>query len=49
MKLTLFYLGIIVLFNLMVTMSVRVYAEHEFMRANTAQRSEVKQWVINFF
>jgi two-component system, OmpR family, sensor histidine kinase CiaH len=49
LKLTLFYLGIIVLFNLMVTMSVRVYAEHEFLRANTEQRSEVKQWVLHFF
>lgn len=49
LKLTLFYLGIIVLFNLMVTMSVRVYAEHEFLRANTEQRSEVRQWVIQFF
>ncbi|HEY5668335.1 MAG TPA: ATP-binding protein [Candidatus Saccharimonadales bacterium] len=49
LKLTLFYLGIIVLFNLMVTMSVRVYAEHEFLRANTEQRSEVRQWVVQFF
>lgn len=49
LKLTLFYLGIIVLFNLVVTLSVRVYAEHEFLRSNTAQRSEVKQWVVRFF
>lgn len=48
-KLTLFYLGIIVLFNLVVTLSVRVYAEHEFLRSNTAQRSEVRRWVIHFF
>lgn len=49
LKLTFFYLGIIVLFNLLVTMSVRVYAEHEFLRANTEQRSEVRQWVVHFF
>lgn len=48
-KLTLFYLGIIVLFNLVVTLSVRVYAEHEFLRSNTAQRSEVRRWVVDFF
>ncbi len=43
-SLTLFYLGIIVLFNLMVTLSIRVYAEHEFLRSNIAQRSAVEQW-----
>lgn len=48
-SLTLFYLGIIVLFNLMVTLSIRVYAEHEFLRSNTEQRSEVKRWAIHFF
>ena len=48
-KLTLFYLGIIVLFNLVVTLSVRVYAEHEFLRSNNAQRSEVRRWVVRFF
>lgn len=49
LKLTLFYLGIIALFNLTVTLSVRVYAEHEFLRSNTIQRGEVRQWVIRFF
>lgn len=48
-NLTLFYLGIIALFNLAVTLSVRVYAEHEFLRANLAQRSEVQQWAVDFF
>lgn len=48
-KLTLFYLGIIVLFNLVVTLSVRVYAEHEFLRSNVAQRGEVREWVVRFF
>ncbi|HEU4914781.1 MAG TPA: ATP-binding protein [Candidatus Saccharimonadales bacterium] len=49
LKLTFFYLGIIVLFNLLVTLSVRVFAEHEFLRSNTVQRSEVREWVIRFF
>lgn len=49
LKLTLFYLGVIVLFNLVVTLSVRVYAEHEFIRSNTAQRSEVRRWVVHLF
>lgn len=49
LKLTLFYLGIIVLFNLAVTLSIRVYAEREFLRSNVVQRSEVKEWVIRFF
>jgi two-component system, OmpR family, sensor histidine kinase CiaH len=49
LKLTLFYLGIIVLFNLLVTFSIRVYAEQEFLRSNVAQRSEVKEWVVHFF
>jgi signal transduction histidine kinase len=37
------------LFNLLVTLSVRVYAEHEFLRSNFAQRNEVKRWVVHFF
>ena len=49
LKLTLFYLGILALFNLTVTLSVRVYAEHEFLRSNTVQRGEVRQWVVRFF
>lgn len=48
-NLTLFYLGIIVLLNLAVTLSVRVYAEREFIRSNIAQRSEVQQWAVDFF
>jgi two-component system, OmpR family, sensor histidine kinase CiaH len=49
LKLTLFYLGIIALFNLTVTLSVRVFAEHEFLRSNIVQRGEVRQWVGRFF
>jgi two-component system sensor histidine kinase CiaH len=48
-KLTLFYLGILVLFNLTVTMGVRVYAEHEFLRSNDIQRNEIRDWVGRFF
>ncbi|HSD56102.1 MAG TPA: HAMP domain-containing sensor histidine kinase, partial [Candidatus Saccharimonadales bacterium] len=29
--------------------SVRVYAEHEFLRSNFVQRNEVKRWVVHFF
>jgi two-component system sensor histidine kinase CiaH len=49
LKLTLFYLGIIVLFNLVVTFSVRVYAEREFLRSNDIQRIEVHDWATRFF
>jgi len=48
-KLTLFYLGILALFNLTVTLSVRVYAEHEFLRSNVVQGSAVRQWADRFF
>jgi signal transduction histidine kinase len=44
-SLTLFYLGIIVLFNLVVTLSIRLYAEHEFLRSYAVQTSEVREWV----
>lgn len=49
LKLTLFYLGIIVLFNLAVTLSIRVYAEREFLRSNIAQRTEVRDLVVQIF
>ena len=42
LSLTLFYLGIIVLFNLLVTLSVRIFAEHEFQRGAAAQRQEIR-------
>lgn len=45
LSLTLFYLGIIVLFNLLVTLSVNVYAEREFIRSDVQQLSEVQHWV----
>ena len=48
-SLTLFYLGIIVLFNLLVTFSIRVYAEHEFLRSNAEQYSEVQQMAARLF
>ncbi len=49
LQLTLFYLAIIAMLNLLVTLSVRVYAEQEFLRSNNAQRSEVREWVVRFF
>jgi len=48
LQLTLFYLGVIVMFNLVVTLSARVYVEHEFLASNTVQRSEVREWVTHF-
>ena len=39
--LTLFYLGIIVLFNLLVTVSIRVFAEREFRQAIVQQRQDI--------
>ena len=44
LQLTLFYLAIIVVFNLTVTVSIRVIAEHEFLRANSVQRIGVVNW-----
>lgn len=41
-SLTLFYLGIIVLFNLLVTISVRVFAEYEFRQAIQQQRQDIR-------
>lgn len=49
LKLTLFYLGILVLFNLTVTLSVRVFAEREFLRSNVVQRGEVREWALHVF
>jgi signal transduction histidine kinase len=48
LKLTLFYLAIIAMLNLLVTLSVRVYAEQEFLRSYTVQRSEVREWFVRF-
>lgn len=46
LKLTLFYLSIIFIFNLAVSLSVRVIAEQEYLRANYGLQSEVKEWGI---
>ncbi len=48
-KLTLFYLVIIVMFSLVVTITIRVVAEHEMLRSNSVQRSEVKEMVVRYF
>jgi signal transduction histidine kinase len=49
LKLTLFYLVIIVMFSLVVTVTIRVVAEREFIHANSVQRSEVKELVVRYF
>ncbi len=47
-KLTLFYLAILLCFSLVLTMSVRVFAEREYRRSNSAQLSQVKHWLVDF-
>lgn len=46
LKLTLFYLSIIFIFNLAVSLGVRVIAEQEYLRASYGVRTEVKEWGI---
>src|SRR5262245_34031624 len=45
-KLTLFYLAILLACSLTVTLSIRVFAEHEYLRSNGVQRGEVRQLFI---
>lgn len=47
-KLTLFYLAILLCFSLVLTMSVRIFAEREYRRSNSAQLSQVKHWLVDF-
>jgi signal transduction histidine kinase len=49
LELTLFYLAVIFLFNLAVTVSIRVIAEHEFIRANSVQRTGIERWSNRVF
>src|SRR5882724_9044385 len=42
LKLTLFYLVILLGFSITVTSTLRLLAEHEYRRSNIAQRSEVQ-------
>jgi hypothetical protein len=41
LKLTLFYLAVLLAFSFTLTLSLRVLAEQEYRRSNDAQRSEV--------
>jgi signal transduction histidine kinase len=45
-KLTLFYLVILVAFSLVVTIGVRVLAEREYLNSNRVQRGEVRQLIL---
>jgi two-component system sensor histidine kinase CiaH len=49
LKLTLFYLTILLLFSLSLTACVRLLAEHEYMQSNDAQRTEVRQLILHAF
>lgn len=46
-KLTLFYLAILLGFSLMLTVSARILAEREYQRANSAQLGQVRHMLIN--
>lgn len=48
LKLTLFYLAILLGFSLVLTMSVRILAEREYNRSNDAQLGEVKHMFVGF-
>ncbi len=47
LKLTLFYLAILVFCSLIITFSIRVLAEREYLQANGRQRGEIKQLVFD--
>jgi len=48
LKLTLFYLAVLVVFSLVVSFSIRVLAEREYLRSNGVQRGEVRQLILGF-
>jgi two-component system sensor histidine kinase CiaH len=48
-KLTVFYLIIIVLFSFAMSITIRIVAERELIHSNTVQRSEVREMVIRYF
>lgn len=48
LKLTLFYLVILLVFSLVLTMTIRIFAEREYMRSNSAQWGEVKRLLVSF-
>ncbi|HSX16709.1 MAG TPA: ATP-binding protein [Patescibacteria group bacterium] len=45
-KLTLFYLAVLVAFSLVVTFSIRILAEREYLQSNLVQRGEVHQIIV---
>jgi len=45
-KLTLFYLAILVAFGFVLTLSIRVLAEREYMHSNMVQRGEVRNIIL---
>src|ERR1044072_7112036 len=45
--LTLFYLAILVAFSLIITFSIRILAEREYLNSNMEQRGQVKQIIVN--
>lgn len=49
LKLTLFYLTILLIFSLSLTACVRLLAEHEYMQSNDAQRTEVRKLILHAF
>ncbi len=49
LKLTAFYLGILLCFSLTLTIGVRMLATHEYGRSDDAQRSEVRDLEQDFF
>jgi signal transduction histidine kinase len=49
LKLTAFYLAILLCFSLTLTVGIRLMAEHEYDQSNNAQRSEVRELERYFF
>jgi two-component system, OmpR family, sensor histidine kinase CiaH len=45
-KLTLFYLAILVVFSFVLTLTIRVLAEHEYNQSNVAQRGQLRQIIL---
>lgn len=45
-KLTLFYLAILVAFSLIITFSIRILAEREYLQSNMEQRGQVRQIIL---
>lgn len=46
-KLTLFYLVILVAFSLVITFSIRILSEREYLNSNMEQRGQIRQIILN--